>query len=111
MWGLLPGGESVYKELEFQSAHCPGFPDMIACLTSHRAETLPVKAMECLFGKPKFTGIEVLPSLSSFRIIYSMELNLHKTLIQESLPTQPYLILKFGEQTVWIVRVGFHHAF
>lgn len=77
---------------------------MIASLTSHRAETLPVKAMECLFGKPKFTGIEVLPSLSSFRIIYSMELNLHKTLIQESLPTQPYLILEFGEQTVWIVR-------
>ena len=77
---------------------------MIACLTSHRVETLPVKAMECLFGKPKFTSIEVLPSLSSFRIIYSMELNLYKTLIQESLPTQPYLILEFEEQTIWIVR-------
>ena len=33
-----------------------------------------------------------------------MELNLYKTLIQESLPTQPYLILEFEEQTIWIVR-------
>ena len=77
---------------------------MIASLTSHRAETLPVKAMECLFGKPKFTGIEVIPSLSSFRIIHSLELNLRKTLIQESLPTQACLTLEFGELTVRIVR-------